>query len=105
MWEMQWPALIVFIAFIVLGIIDLGFVVFRGTGGTISNAMVQMGIRAPFWPFVVGAVCGHLLWYMQPVGCTDHFTPAYQIGYYALLAFAAGTGVIYGRSKYGSSPT
>lgn len=70
-WEMPLPGLIVFITLIVLGIIDFGFVLFRGTGGTISNAMVQMGIKAPFWPFVFGCVCGHLFFYMKPAGGTN----------------------------------
>ncbi len=56
-WEMPIPALIVFIALIILGLIDFGFVIFTGTGGTISNWMMELGIRAPFLALCYGVRC------------------------------------------------
>lgn len=66
-YEMKPAGLVVFIAFIVVGIIDLGFVVFGGTGTTISAFMIDAGLRSPFWVFVAGLVCGHLLFPMRKV--------------------------------------
>jgi peptidoglycan/LPS O-acetylase OafA/YrhL len=64
-YSMNPVGLVVFIIFIGVGIYDFGLVVFNGVGGTISNAMVDYGIRAPFWVFVAGLVCGHLLFPMR----------------------------------------
>lgn len=66
-YEMKPAGLVVFIAFIVVGIIDLGFVVFGGTGTTISAFMVDAGLRSPFWVLVFGIVVGHLVFGMKAV--------------------------------------
>lgn len=66
-YEMKPAGLVVFIAFIVVGMIDLGFVVFGGTGTTISAFMVGAGLRSPFWVLVFGILVGHLVFRMHPV--------------------------------------
>ena len=64
-YEMNPVGLVVFIIFIGVGIYDFALVVFSGVGGTISNAMVDYGLRAPFWVFVAGLVMGHLCFPMR----------------------------------------
>lgn len=64
-YEMNKVGLVCLVVFIGLGIFDFGLVVFNGVGGTISNAMVDYGVRAPFWVFVAGLVCGHLMFPMK----------------------------------------
>lgn len=65
-WDMGYAPLIIFIMFIVAGIIDLGFVVFGGTGSSFSNALINIGINAPFTAFVFGLIAGHLFFKMSP---------------------------------------
>lgn len=64
--DMGTAPLIIFILFIVVGITDLGFVVFTGTGTSISNAMINIGFKSPLVVFVSGLVAGHLFFYMTP---------------------------------------
>lgn len=64
--DMGWAPLVIFVVFIVVGIIDLGFVVFTGTGSSISNAMINIGFKSPLVVFVCGLVAGHLFFYMYP---------------------------------------
>lgn len=63
---MGYAPLVIFILFIVAGIVDLGFVVFSGTGSSISNAMINIGFKSPLVVFVCGLVAGHLFFYMVP---------------------------------------
>ncbi len=60
-------ALVFFIAVIILGITDLGFVVFSGTGTSLSAFLVEHGFKSPVFVFAMGAIAGHLFWYMFPV--------------------------------------
>lgn len=66
-YTMSWPALVFFVACIILGITDLGFCVFSGTGTSLSAFLVAHGFSSPVMVFAFGAVCGHLFWYMSPV--------------------------------------
>ena len=71
---MSTAGLFFFITLIVLGLFDLGCVLFKGTGSTISAFMVDAGIRSPFFVFVLGVVAGHLLFPMravEPTGKTE----------------------------------
>jgi hypothetical protein len=65
-WDMGHAPLVILILFIIAGIIDLGFVVFSGTGSSISNAMINIGFKSPLVVFVSGLVAGHLFFYMTP---------------------------------------
>lgn len=67
--EMSTPGLIVFIGMIVLGIYDLGLVLFSGTGSSISAFMVDAGIRSPLWLCILSMVIGHFVFGMKRVGC------------------------------------
>lgn len=57
---MPLAGLITTIGIIVLGIVDLCFVLFGGTGSSISNFLVDAGFKAPVMVFAFGFVCGHL---------------------------------------------
>ncbi len=68
-------ALIFFILVIILGITDLGFVVFGGTGESLSSWVVARSVSekaVPYFPpmsfmiFACGAICGHFFWSMAP---------------------------------------
>lgn len=52
--------LITTIVIITLGIVDLCFVTFSGTGSSVSNFMKNVGVNGPFTVFAIGFVCGHL---------------------------------------------
>lgn len=65
-WDMGYAPLIVFILLIIAGMIDLGFVIFGGTGSSISNFLIEIGPKAPFTYFVFGVVVGHLFFSMYP---------------------------------------
>lgn len=58
--------LTVFIMLIVGGTIDLGFVLFGGTGSSVSNFLINAGFKAPLFSIMVGACCSHLWFYMTP---------------------------------------
>jgi len=62
---MPLAGLITTIGIITLGIIDLFFVLFKGTGSSVSNFLVQAGFKAPMVVFAFGFVCGHLFGYMR----------------------------------------
>jgi hypothetical protein len=66
-YTMSVPGLVFFVLCIILGITDLGFVVFTGTGTSLSAFLVSHGFTSPVMVFTFGAVCGHLFWYMSPV--------------------------------------
>lgn len=57
---MPLAGLLVTIAVIILGIVDLCFVLFSGTPSSISNFMIRMGFKAPAVVFAFGYVCGHI---------------------------------------------
>lgn len=59
-------ALITTIFIITLGIIDLCFVLFGGTGSSVSNFLIQAGFKSPVFVFATGFICGHLFGYMTP---------------------------------------
>ena len=62
---MSLASLVTTIGIITLGIIDLCFVVFGGTGSSISNFLIQAGFKAPMVVFAFGFVAGHLFGYMR----------------------------------------
>lgn len=95
--EMPIALLVPFILLFAMMIFDLGLVVFRGTGSSISNAMVTAGFKSPFLVFCCGNVTGHLLFYMQPITCVDRFTTGYQAAYLALLAATGWVGFRLGK--------
>jgi len=73
--EMSVPALVFFIAVIVLGITDLGFVLFGGVGESLSAWIVARTLpekAVPYFPplsmmiFTLGCVAGHLLFGLSP---------------------------------------
>ena len=55
------------IAITVAGIVDLYFVVFTGTGSSISNFMVNVGFNSPMVVFTIGFLCGHLFGAMKAI--------------------------------------
>lgn len=63
-------ALVLFIGITILGITDLGFVVFGGVGSSLSSWVVGHSIAG--WPplsifiFMMGCICGHLFFGMKP---------------------------------------
>ena len=70
-WTMRTTPLVIFVIFIVAGIYDFACVVFGGTGSTISAYMVKVGLSAPFSVFVIGLICGHFFFKMEPVEKSD----------------------------------
>lgn len=65
---MPLAGLVTCILIITLGIVDLFFVLFKGSGSSVSNFLVNAGVKAPFVTFTFGCVCGHLFLYMTPLG-------------------------------------
>ena len=68
---MSKPGLLVTILVIVLGTVDLCFVVFGGTGSSVSNFLINAGYKSPVFIIGVGFVCGHLygqMWEDTPEG-------------------------------------
>lgn len=51
--------LIVFIGLITLALIDLGLVLFASTEMSISAGMTKLGVKAPFFTFMLGMLAGH----------------------------------------------
>lgn len=62
---MSLAGLITTIGIITLGIVDLCFVLFKGTGSSVSNFMIQAGFKSPMLVFAIGFICGHLFGYMK----------------------------------------
>lgn len=58
--------LVTTILIITLGIVDLCFVLFGGTGSSVSSFLINAGFKSPVFVFGVGFVCGHLFGYMTP---------------------------------------
>jgi hypothetical protein len=48
------------IAVITVGVVDLAFVCFSGTGSSVSNFMKNVGFNSPAIVFAIGFICGHL---------------------------------------------
>ncbi len=66
-WTMPIPALVMLVIFIGVGIYDFALVTITGTGSTVSNWMVEMNLRAPFWLNVICLVVGHFSFKMYNV--------------------------------------
>lgn len=90
-------ALSVTIAVIVLGIVDISLVVYgyinrKTTESSISNFLIQLGIRAPFTAFTFGFVAGHLFGYMYPATCppvtANIFAPNFWMVFYFMSVAA-----------------
>lgn len=61
---MSTAGLVVTILVTVAGIFDLYFVLFKGTGSSISNFMINAGFKSPVIVFAIAFLCGHLFGYM-----------------------------------------
>lgn len=62
---MSLAGLITTIGVITLGIVDMCFVLFRGTGSSVSNFLILAGFKSPVMVFAFGFVCGHLFGKMR----------------------------------------
>lgn len=81
--------LFVFIGIIVLGIIDLYYVLFKKTSSSVSQFLITTAFRSPFVSFTFGCVVAHLFFYMYPAGESS--------GIWERLSYAvAGAGVFWG---------
>lgn len=58
----------VFIGIIVLGIIDLYFVLFKKTSSSVSQFLITTSFRSPVVAWVFGVVSGHLWFPMHAAG-------------------------------------
>jgi len=65
-YTMSTAGLFTTILIIILGIVDLCFVLFGGTGSSVSSFLINAGFASPVFVFGVGFVCGHLFGYMRP---------------------------------------
>lgn len=63
--KMSLPGLITTIGIIILGIVDLFFVLFKGTGSSVSDFLIRAGFHSPVMVFAFGFVCGHLFGMMK----------------------------------------
>jgi hypothetical protein len=63
---MPMAGLVTTILIITLGIADLCFVLFSGTGSSVSSFLINAGFGSPVFVFGTGFVCGHLFGYMRP---------------------------------------
>ena len=64
--RMNIGGLISFIGILAIAIVDLGLVVFGGTGLSVSAFLISHGFSSPIFVFAVGCTCGHLFFYMWP---------------------------------------
>ena len=87
--KMMVPGLVVFICIIVLGIVDLYFVLFKDTSSSVSQFLIGTAFQAPFVSFTFGCVCSHLFFYMYPIEKDSGFLMRLSYG-------AAGAGVFWG---------
>ena len=62
---MDKTALVFFIFILGLGIYDLAVVTFSGTSSSISNFLVNLGLKSPIISFVLGCIAGHALFPMR----------------------------------------
>lgn len=58
--NMSLAGLITTVGIIILGIVDLCFVLFTGTPSTVSDFLIRSGFKAPMVVFAFGFVAGHL---------------------------------------------
>lgn len=65
-YTMPIAGLITTIVFTTLMIVDMYFVLFTGTGSSISNYLVNTGYASPMFVFGFGYLAGHLTGYMKP---------------------------------------
>lgn len=65
-YTMSKAGLITTIFFTAFMIIDLFFVLFTGTGTSVSNFLVNVGFKSPMVVFGMGYLMGHLTGYMVP---------------------------------------
>jgi len=65
-YSMPLAGLIVTVLIIILGIVDLCFVLVGGTGSSVSSFLINVGFKSPVFVFAVGFVCGHLFGMMTP---------------------------------------
>lgn len=72
---MSRTGLIVFIFLIAGALVDLGFVLFGGTGSSVSNFLINVGFKSPIFSFTVGATVAHLFFYMTPEAEWKEHTP------------------------------
>jgi len=63
--KMSLPGLITTIGIIILGVVDLFFVLFKGTGSSVSDFLIRAGFKAPVIVFALGYIAGHLTSYMK----------------------------------------
>ena len=54
------------IALGLMGVFDLVFFVFGGAGQTLSFQFWKLAKAYPFVPFILGFLCGHLVWQYDP---------------------------------------
>lgn len=87
--EMLPIGLWVFIGIIVLGILDLYFVLFKKTSSSVSQFLITTSFRAPFVSFTFGCVVAHLFFYMYPIGADSGI-------WFRLSYGVAGAGVFWG---------
>lgn len=84
--------LVTYIGILTLAIVDLGLVLFRGTGGSVSQFLITTAFRSPFVSFAFGCTCGHLFFNMWPEGCVMNLTERYLIagsgGLFAIFTLA-----------------
>lgn len=87
--QMSITGLVVFIIILVLAIYDLGCVVFRGTGSSVSNFLIKAGVKAPMVTLGFGATIGHLFAVMYPDHCpppsANILAPNFWMGFSLLL--------------------
>lgn len=62
---MSIAGLITTICIIILGIVDLCFVLFSGAPSSISDFLIRVGFHAPMMVFSFGFVAGHLFGNMK----------------------------------------
>lgn len=87
---MPLAGLVVTIAVITLGIVDLALVLWGGPGKSISNFLVKTGLKSPMVVFAFAFTAGHLFGYMAPEDMIPH-----QGIFPSAITFVVGTGFGY----------
>jgi hypothetical protein len=79
--------LIVFIGILTLAIVDLGLVIFKGQGNSVSQFLITTAFKSPLVSFAFGATCGHLFFFMWDVNCSPDWVERILIAFcgYAFL--------------------
>lgn len=86
---MSKAGLVVFIMLIVGAIIDLGFVLFGGTGSSVSSFLINAGLKSPIFMFFCGAAVSHLWFYMTPEDMWLNNSPWVRIKRHGLMMISA----------------